>query len=703
NKIRYYEKENGGTSSALNFGIEKMKGDYFSWLSHDDIYLPTKIEEQLNIMDNKICVAASNVNIVDKNLKLIKSNKINSLYYKSVSIFLALDTETGLNGCSLLIPKKIFDDIGFFNENLKSSQDYDMWYRISKKYKFLLVDKNLVLSRQHLNQDSKTKNNLCTKESDSFNYNILKDFRKEEILGIFENNCDYLIEKYKIFYVSGYVKTSGMILKTIIENSIALNKFEEINKLLKDNLNLMMNNTDYYKNDYRKEKKTILFYSNVWNMGGIEKMLSILLPTLTKSYNIILLSQENKNNESFDNSNFLHLTYESINYNNISDFIVTICLSLKIDVFVGNPNILLDFLDVYPKLKSIDIKTIAYNHYYYFLPYTEKWLYPIINKRDEVYKDVDLVTWLSKFNVTCYNSNTNKNGILLENFTEFPITKRNINKKSKKILSVARFDDSIKQVDKIINTFKILSKNDKNMELFLVGKYDLEMIFDDGKKLKELIENTKNINFIGEVTDVSKYYKMCDIYLMTSKSEGFSLSTLEAITFGLPCVMFKISGLESLVENNVNGYIVDQGNIESLAEAIKNIFNDDSLREKMSCESIKKAKKYQKKEFIKRWEQILNILTNSDSKNLEKILEKEFYVDYSKEIDTFEIINEYNKNIKNIILNPNEMIKYVYESKLVNRLKRLKNSLKQNGFKNTCSIIKDKIKNRIGVNHEKKS
>ncbi|MEG2379084.1 MAG: glycosyltransferase, partial [Bacilli bacterium] len=301
NKIRYYEKENGGTSSALNFGIEKMKGDYFSWLSHDDIYLPTKIEEQINIIDSKICVVASNVNIVDKDLKLIKSNKINSLYSKSVSIFLALDTETGLNGCSLLIPKKIFDDIGFFNENLKSSQDYDMWYRISKKYKFLLVDKNLVLSRQHLNQDSKTKNNLCTKESDSFNYNILKDFRKEEILGIFENNCDYLIEKYKIFYVSGYVKTSGMILKTIIENSIALNKFEETNKLLKDNLNLMMNNIDYYKNNYRKDKKTILFYSNVWNRGGIEKMLSILLPTLTKNYNIILLSQENKNNESFDN------------------------------------------------------------------------------------------------------------------------------------------------------------------------------------------------------------------------------------------------------------------------------------------------------------------------------------------------------------------------------------------------------------------
>ena len=46
-KIVYLSKENGGVSSALNFGIQQMKGDFFSWLSHDDLYVETKIEEQL--------------------------------------------------------------------------------------------------------------------------------------------------------------------------------------------------------------------------------------------------------------------------------------------------------------------------------------------------------------------------------------------------------------------------------------------------------------------------------------------------------------------------------------------------------------------------------------------------------------------------------------------------------------------------------
>ena len=46
-KIRYIYQNNGGVSSALNTGIREMKGEYFSWLSHDDLYEPTKIEKQV--------------------------------------------------------------------------------------------------------------------------------------------------------------------------------------------------------------------------------------------------------------------------------------------------------------------------------------------------------------------------------------------------------------------------------------------------------------------------------------------------------------------------------------------------------------------------------------------------------------------------------------------------------------------------------
>ena len=46
-KIRYFYKDNGGSSSALNMGISHMTGEWFSWLSHDDLYKPEKLEKQI--------------------------------------------------------------------------------------------------------------------------------------------------------------------------------------------------------------------------------------------------------------------------------------------------------------------------------------------------------------------------------------------------------------------------------------------------------------------------------------------------------------------------------------------------------------------------------------------------------------------------------------------------------------------------------
>src|SRR5215471_2056218 len=42
--IRYYWKSNGGVGSALNYAIREMSGEYFSWLSHDDLYVGNKVE-----------------------------------------------------------------------------------------------------------------------------------------------------------------------------------------------------------------------------------------------------------------------------------------------------------------------------------------------------------------------------------------------------------------------------------------------------------------------------------------------------------------------------------------------------------------------------------------------------------------------------------------------------------------------------------
>ena len=80
-KIRYFEKENGGSSSALNMGISNMTGEWFSWLSHDDQYFPEKINKQVEYM-NELRIESSLLykhiffsahELIDENGKRIRS------------------------------------------------------------------------------------------------------------------------------------------------------------------------------------------------------------------------------------------------------------------------------------------------------------------------------------------------------------------------------------------------------------------------------------------------------------------------------------------------------------------------------------------------------------------------------------------------------------------------------------------------------
>ena len=115
-KIRYFYKENGGVASALNLGIKNMKGEYFSWLSHDDIYYPNKIERQIEELKNidKDNILYSGFELINDKSEFLYAWEIASTneYRKLNNSFYAL-LLSGLNFCSLLIPKKAFYEVDF--------------------------------------------------------------------------------------------------------------------------------------------------------------------------------------------------------------------------------------------------------------------------------------------------------------------------------------------------------------------------------------------------------------------------------------------------------------------------------------------------------------------------------------------------------------------------------------------------------------
>ena len=155
-KIRYFEKENGGVSTALNLAIKEMTGDYFSWLSHDDMYYPNKIErnveEILKCDDNSIVY--SDYDYVNPQGDLLEHVRLDHKLLVKKPDYAVLRGMIG--GITLLIPKKAFEDCGNFPIELRCTQDYELWFRMLDKYTFVHIPEILAMTRLHSMQDTNT-------------------------------------------------------------------------------------------------------------------------------------------------------------------------------------------------------------------------------------------------------------------------------------------------------------------------------------------------------------------------------------------------------------------------------------------------------------------------------------------------------------------------------------------------------------------
>jgi len=151
-KIRYFSKVNGGVASALNYGISEMKGEYFSWLSHDDMYYEKKIDAQINHLRQvgKDAIIYGDFDIVDKKSRLLRHVEVSAVPPNRIRY--ALLSGLSINGCTVLVPRLCFSKAGIFNEELRTTQDFEMWFRLSQSFEFQHLRHTGVKSRVHPNQ-----------------------------------------------------------------------------------------------------------------------------------------------------------------------------------------------------------------------------------------------------------------------------------------------------------------------------------------------------------------------------------------------------------------------------------------------------------------------------------------------------------------------------------------------------------------------
>lgn len=168
--ITLINQANRGLANARNTGIKAASAPYIALLDADDIWIDAKLRKQLYLFNKEQNLGLGAVYcgytlINEKSLPISGKNLIiqPALRGEVYSRLLTGNFISG-SGSSILIKARIFQDVGYFDETLKASEDWDMWLRIAKKYQFDYVDESLVQIRVHASNMQKDFSRMLASE-----------------------------------------------------------------------------------------------------------------------------------------------------------------------------------------------------------------------------------------------------------------------------------------------------------------------------------------------------------------------------------------------------------------------------------------------------------------------------------------------------------------------------------------------------------
>ncbi len=350
----------------------------------------------------------------------------------------------------------------------------------------------------------------------------------------------------------------------------------------------------------------IVFIISSLSSGGAERVLSLLANKFIDNYEITIITLANSKSFYPLDNKIKHIRLDLLKESkNILQSFLNSINRIKVltkTIKKENPDIIISFMThtnilaiIASKIinkKIIISERIAYDFYNSkLLNLVRRIIYPLSNA-------LITQTFADK-----KNYNFLRNVFVIYNPIEIKKTNLDI-KKEKIILGVGRLDKQ-KGFDALIEVFSQIKKDD--WKLIIAGEGS------ERKSLESLIKKlqVQNVELIGKTKEIFKWYEKASIFVLSSKKEGFPNVLIEAMSFGCAVVAFDCPyGPAEIIENDINGILVENQNKEKLKQSIDRLMNNKNLRNKLSKEAIKVIDRYSIEKIVKEWENIIVKVAN---------------------------------------------------------------------------------------------
>lgn len=356
-------------------------------------------------------------------------------------------------------------------------------------------------------------------------------------------------------------------------------------------------------------KKIAFLIGNLNHSGGTERVTTLIANALAeKKYQVSILSLSDGRQPFFElvpSIKTYSLYPEKISFKknffgtvwHIRQFIT----KHQIDTLVVVDSISCIF--TVPALFGLNIKHICWEHFNFNVNLGVK--YRDIGRKWAA-KYCDYVVTLTKRDKELWEQgikNIKAKVMPIANPSPFEIQENIPSLDYKTILCVGRLTHQ-KGFDLLITAWWEIAKQVPGWKVIIVGSGEDELLL---KQITKDLEIEDSIVFAGQQKNMDQFYRQASFFCMSSRFEGLPMALLEAQSYGLPIVAFDCdTGPAEIIDHNINGLLVDSGNINGLINSLLELINLSNIEyEKMSLNAVENSVRYSVSPIVKQWLSII--------------------------------------------------------------------------------------------------